>query len=198
MELLNISDQAVAALQQVATQQQYQQQPPVPSGLENLRDDDIVDVKTMKAFAQTVQAPRADASQMAQMALGMVRVEPKMAPIFNEYEPEIYRELSQLPHTLWTLDNIRMVANLIAARHLDDLVEKRAQTKMQNMTGLPIRGNGLGSSTAESDGLPTNWQDTLKKKGLSLQLVEGFCASNGWTVKKWFEEEAKMHAMGSV
>ena len=191
-EVLGIGDQMVGALQQVALQQQnYQPAPvPVPSGLDNLRDDDIVDVKTMRAYAQTVQAqaPRQDnAKQLAEMAVGMVQQEPKFGPIFQDYGPEVWRELASLPHAMWTLDNIRMVANLVLARHVDEVADKRARVKMENMSGLPIRGNGPGLTTVESDGLPTNWQEILRQKDLTLQQVESFCVSNNYTVKKWFE-----------
>ena len=190
-EVLGIGDQMVGALQQVALQQQQYQPPaPVPSGLDNLRDDDIVDVKTMRAFAQSVQAqvPRQDnARQLAEMAVNQVQNESKFAPIFQDYGPEVWRELGQLPHGMWTLDNIRMVANLVLARHVDEVADKRARIKMENMGGLPLRGNGPGTTTVESDGLPTNWQEILRKKDLSLSQVESFCVSNNYTVKKWFE-----------
>ena len=188
-EVLGLGDQMLQGLQRVVAQNQQQPayQPP-PKEVTGLKDDDIVDGRTLRAFANQVvqQSQPTNSGQLAQMALGMVRQEPKFGALFSDYEPEILGELSSLPATMWTLDNIRMVANLVAARHLDEIADKRAQVKMANMSGLPIRGNGLGSATVESDGLPTNWQDILQKKDLSLSQVESFCVSNDMTVKQWF------------
>jgi len=207
-ELLTLSDQLVTGLQQVATSQYqppYSPPPaPVSSGVnwQDLKDDDVVDGKTIKHLATQFQAAIANpnqgsAGQVARLNYESVKRDPSRADIFQKYEPEILRELAGLQPAAWTLDNLGIVADVIASRHVREIAKKMAETEMANMQGLPIRGNGLGSASVsmESDGLPTNWQDILQKKNVSLEQVRGFCASQGWSIKKWFEEEGKMHVV---
>jgi hypothetical protein len=211
-EILGMGDQMIGALQQVATQPQYAQpyQPPTAAGAppgtdwQNIKDDDVVDGRTIKQlagqFSQALQANQGNPGQQAQMAYDMVKREPKRADLFASYEPEILMELRNLTAPMWTLDNIRTVTDVIGSRHLDELADRRANVKLSNMQGLPFRADGLGAQSGnalESDGLPTNFQEILSKKGLNLGMVRSFCASNDMTVKKWFEMESKMAAMGS-
>lgn len=196
-EILGITDQTIAALQQVAMQPTIQ---PMPVAGPDLQDDALIDGKALKAFAQQFaqQLPRQDSAPLAQMALSMVRSDPKFGLLFQDYEPEIMAELGVIPRQSWTLDIIKTVANLVAAKHLDDLVDRRASARMQQMNGLPLRNNSSGANRAESDGLPTNWHETLQAKGLTLPMVESFCASNGMTMKEWFAMESKLHAVGGA
>lgn len=205
-EILGIGDQTIGALQQVAYQQQQAQQvvPPV-NPIAQMNKDDVVTVEMMQQYAQTL-VPRDNrpGQQLAQLAYERVSTEPKYADVFARYPVEINNHLRQMPADLWTLDNIRLVGNLVRGEHIDELADAKAQQKLQGMQGLPIRGNSLGSAQVDSDGLPANYQDTLSRIGASLSQVDGFCVANGWTKngqpdrKRWFEFYAeKPTTMGS-
>lgn len=198
-EVLGLTDQAIVALQDVARQQvqapvQQYQAPSLPD------DGQIVDVKMMREYAQQIQQGAQDPTirtQLAQLNYDRVANESRYKEIFEKYPLEIANHLRQMPAPMWTLDNIRLVGNLVRGEHVDELADARATQKLQQMQGLPIRGNGLGTDNPQdSNGLPANYQEILTKVGVSMSQVDGFCAANGWTREKWFKHYSK-NAMGS-
>ncbi len=205
-ELLGITTQVVGALQDVARQQAFQPQPTYapPAPNTEFKDDDIVDGRTMKAYAQQIAQQSTNPNmerQLAQVLYDNVSREPKYQETFQKWGHEVLAQLRGVPHAGWTLDTIRLAGNIVRGEHLDELVEQRAQTKLQNMQGLPIRGNGLGSANnlVDSDGLPANYQAILDRIGVTMAQVDGFCAAHGqgWDRKKWFAYYDKPSTMGS-
>lgn len=198
-EILNVGDQAVNALYQVATMPQQQYQPPAPRG-EEIRDDDIIDGARLKQFAQQYQQPQTDPntqSQLAQLALSDVRG--RYAKVFEKYGPEVMGEVAKLPVSLRSVDNIETIVSLVRGRHVDELAEELARTKFANTAGLSARSNGsapgypgTNGSLLESDELPTAYRERLKKAGLTDAAVRSFCASSGYDYQTFIKDSKKL------
>lgn len=198
-ELLGLSSQMYDGLQQLAsTPPAYQ--PPVQSGFQMPGDDDIIDGKTMKAMLAAVAAPQQDPHQtqsLAQLAYGQVRqMEPK---VFTKWEPEILGHLNRMGKNLWTVDNINLVVKMVKAEHVEELASERADALIAQKgfstrtTGAAPNGQGHanGEVSLESDELPTDYRDRLKKAGVSMETVRSYCVANGVSVKSWFEQAKK-------
>lgn len=137
---------------------------------------------------------------MSQLAYNQVKSSDPKA--FAKWEPEILANLSVLDRQLWTIDNIQRVVRMVKADHIDELAQERAD-HLVSQKGFSTRTtgaapNGQGSFpdlSLESDELPTDYRDRLKKAGVSLDTVRSFCAANNTTVKEWFELAKKTNAM---
>lgn len=172
----------------------------VQQGFQMPGDDDLIDGKTMKAMLAAVQAPQQDPYQqqsLAQLAYGQVRqMEPK---VFQKWEPEILRHLNTMPKNLWTVDNINLVVKMVKAEHVEELASEKADALIAQRgfstrtTGAAPNGQGHANSevSLESDELPTDYRDRLKKAGVTMETVRSFCAANGMSVKSWFESAKK-------
>ena len=208
-ELLNLTDQTVSALQQIATQPRYQapqQAAPTEDPFANLGDDDIVDGRTLKAIAQRAQAPQqADpnvAAQMAQLALGQARQKHK--DVFDRYGAEVMSNLNLLPHNAWTLDNLDRVAKLVKADHLDDFVESKAR-EMAASQGFTVRTTGAasgypgapgsGALSLESEELPAKYREALQKAGVTEAVAREFCRAEGLDFGTWLKQAAKTKSL---
>lgn len=190
-------------LVQVANAQpQYQQAPP-PQG-QILGDDDIIDGRTFKAVMAQMAQPRQDPQMqhsMSQLAYNQVKSSDPKA--FAKWEPEILANLSVLDRQLWTIDNIQRVVRMVKADHIDELAQERADHLVSQKgfstrtTGAAPNGQGSGFTdlSLESDELPPDYRDRLKKANVSLDTVRSFCAANGTSVKEWFELAKKTNAM---
>lgn len=194
-----MSDQMFQGLQQLAsTPPDYQ--PPPQQGFQLPADDDIVDGKTMKAILAAIQMPRQDPYQtqsLAQLAYGQVRqMEPK---VFQKWEPEILRRLNTMGKNLWTVDNINLVVKMVKAEHVEELASEKADALIAQRgfstrtTGAAPNGQGFaaGDISLESEELPTDYRDRLKKAGVSMETVRSFCAANNMSVKSWFDSAKK-------
>lgn len=199
-ELLGLSDQMFQGLQQLAATPPAYQQAPVQSGFQLPGDDDIVDGKTLKAMLAAVSAPQQDPFQqqsLAQLAYGQVKqMEPK---VFQKWEPEVLRHLNTMDKRMWTVDNIALVVKMVKAEHVDELASEKADALIAQKgfstrtTGAAPNGQGHANSetSLESDELPTDYRDRLKKAGVTMETVRSFCAANGMTVKAWFDSAKK-------
>lgn len=197
-ELLNLSDQAIQSLYQVASmpQQQAYQAPPPPA--DDLADDAIVDGRTLRQFAARYQPPGPDPQvqqQIASMALDRARTKHK--DIADRWPHEFDAEVAKLPVGLRTLDNLDFVASVIRGRHVEDLVSERARTlaAQQDMTirttGAGSDNGGHGALSLESDELPAKYRDTLKKAGVTESVAREFCRANGLSFTDWLKQAAK-------
>lgn len=198
-ELLGLSKQMYQGLEQLASQPPAYQ-PPAQPGFQLPNDDDIVDGKTLKAMLAAVAAPQPDPYQqqsLAQLAYGQVRqMEPK---VFQKWEPEVLTQLNKMPKNLWTVDNIALVVKMVKAEHVDELASERADALIAQKgfstrtTGAAPNGQGHANSetSLESDDLPTDYRDRLKRAGVTMETVRSFCAANGMTVKQWFDSAKK-------
>lgn len=195
-EVLEVGNQAVNALYQVASMpQQPAYQPPRQ---DDIADDDIVDGRRLKQFAAQYQQPQTDPnlqSQLAQLALSDVRN--RHPKVFDKWGPEVMGEVAKLPPGMRTVDNLEFIVKIVRGNHADELAEELARTKFTNNAGLSVRSNGsapgypgTNGSLLESDELPTAYRDRLKKAGLTEQAVRSFCASSGYDFKK-FVSDAK-------
>lgn len=201
-EVLNLGNQAVNALYQVASMPQPTYQPPAPRG-EEIRDDDIVDGRALKQFAQQYAQPQVDPntqSQMAQLALSHVRA--NNGKVFEKYGPEIMGEVAKLPVGLRSVDNLETIVSLVRGRHVDELAEELARTKFANTAGLSARSNGsapgypgASGSLLESDELPTMYRERLKKAGLTDAAVRSFCVSSGQDYNQFIRDAKKLSTL---
>lgn len=195
LELLDLSGQMYNGLVQVANAQVAQPQP-VPQG--ELDDDQILDVRTAKQLFAKQSQPQVDPylqQGMAQLAYQAAKsADPKT---FGKYEPEILTQLNLLPRTMWNLDTIQRVVRMVQAEHLEELAAERAE-QLAGQRGFSVRTTGAhaqGSATAdhslESDTLPPDYRERLKRANVTIDQVREFSRSNGMTVADWFKMAAK-------
>lgn len=194
-------DQTVTALRQLATQQPaYQPQPQAPAP-QAIDADGYVTGGQLQQQAQHYQQVAAQTAQnyaapaiegMAQMALD--RVKEKYPDAFGKYAGEIYQQLANVPKVNWSIDNLGKVVKFVLADHIDELADARAA----RLTADPaLRSSGANGSIAPTPSpLPTDQlspaqKATLANAGVSLRVVEEFCAKSGMPVAKWFERYGK-------
>jgi len=203
LELLDLSGQMFNGLVQVANAQpqaQYQAAPAAGLDLSNMDDDQILDVRTARQLLSQQAQPQPDLylqQNMAQLAYSQARqADPKT---FGKYEPEILGQLNLLPRTMWNLDTIQRVVRMVRADHIEELASERAE-QLAGQRGFGVRTSGSaghagGSVNAdhslESDTLPADYRERLKKANVTIEQVREFSRSNGMTVEAWFKMAAK-------
>lgn len=198
LELLSIGDQSINALYQVATmptQQQQYQQPQAHRGGE-IDDDAIVDGRMLKGFAQQYQQPQSDPAMVNQMAqLALANVKSEEPDVFASYGGEVYGEIAKLPAHLRTVDNIKTIVKLVKGNHVNELAEQLAKTRFANQNGLSVRTNGTagypGTTTSgpslESEELPADYRDRLKRAGVTESMARSFCVASGMKFEDWIK-----------
>jgi hypothetical protein len=198
-ELLAVTDQAVSALYNVASQPSYQPQAPVQQG-PGVDDDEIIDGRRLKQIMQQAQQPQQqpDNESLAQMSLAMARQQ--MPDVFTAYGPEVMGHLVQLPKSMWTLDNILRVARLVKADHVDEIADQRARDlaakqgwTVRTTGAAPGYPGGMGSPLSlESEELPADYRALLKKRGVTEAQAREFCRTNGITFESWVADAKKL------
>lgn len=203
-EILSVGDQAVNALYQVATMPQQQYQPPQTSrNGQEIADDDIVDGRALKQFAQQYAQPQADPTTQAQLAqLALSDVRSRHGKVFEKWGPEVMGEVAKLPVGMRTVDNIEMIVKIVRGNHADELAEELARTRAANTAGLSVRSNGsspgypgASGSLLESDELPTMYRERLKKAGLTDAAVRSFCVSSGQDYNQFIRDAKKLSTL---
>lgn len=194
-EVLNIAGQSVQALYQVATMPTQAPQRPQSSGFD-LADDEIIDGRRLKQLIGAMPQPQADPGMqdaMAQMALATVRRD--HAEVFGRYGPEIMGHLAQLPRALWTVDNVARVVKMVRAEHVDEIAAEKAQA-LASQTGFAVRTNGSApgypgtnpsAPSLESEELPADYRDRLKKAGVTEATAREFCRVSGISFADWLK-----------
>lgn len=209
-EILNLTEQAVGAVQQLS-QQPPAYQPPAPSfDPHNVRDDDYIDGKTLKTYLQTVANPVAQRFQQVDHSLAQFaeqQVRQKYQDAFQRYGPEIVPLIANIPANARTVDNLSMAVELVLGRHIQD--ERRlAQAEVappMDPTGRSYGAPGSPASLApgrlgrvtESDELPADYRDLLKQKNITDETVREFCAMQGISLQQWVDT-AKKHQMNVI
>ena len=209
-EILNLTEQAVGAVQQLS-QQPPAYQPPAPSfDPHNVRDDDYIDGKTLKTYLQTVANPVAQRFQQVDHSLAQFaeqQIRSKYADAFARYGPEIVPLIANIPPHARTVDNLSMAVELVLGRHIQDERERaRAEVappmdptgRSYGAPGSPqtLAPGRLGRVT-ESDELPADYRDLLKQKNITDETVREFCAMQGISLQQWVDT-AKKHNMNVI
>lgn len=210
-EILNLTEQAVGAVQQLSQQPAYQPPPPQPAfDPMQVRDDDYVDGRTLKTYLQTVANPVAQRFQQVDHSLAQFaeqQVRSKYADAFARYGPEIVPLVANIPPHARTVDNLSMAVELVLGRHIQD--ERRlAQAEVappMDPTGRSYGAPGSPASLApgrlgrvtESDELPADYRDLLKQKNITDETVREFCAMQGISLQQWVDT-AKKHNMNVI
>jgi hypothetical protein len=173
--------------------------PAAPAAAATFADDTIVTGKELRAVLDAaVQRYAAPVQQSVDMAAsgvyGIARQTYKRE--FDKYGPEIQVELSKIPRSLWTLDNLDTVVTLVAGRHREDYARERAQELVAQMEPT-IRPTGGGSGpvptpqekarSLESDSIPSDWKERAKRAGITEATVREFCSTNDMTPEAFFE-----------
>lgn len=202
-ELLNLSDQAVTALYQVASSPPPMPYQPPPNPAGEIGDDDIIDGKTLKRLVGQYQQPQQDphvAQQLASLAMNTARQ--KHRDVTERWGHEFDAEVAKLPAQLRTLDNLDFVASVVRGRHVDDLVTEKARQLAAQQT-MTVRTTGAGSDiggpsgslSLESDALPARYRDTLKKAGVTEAVAREFCRANGISFQDWLKQAEKSKSL---
>lgn len=175
-----------------------------PSGMPELADDTILTGRDLKSYLRQAQqqfiAPQMQQStDMASSGVyGIASM--KFKKEFDRYGPEIQQELTKVPRTYWTLDNLETVVNLVAGRHREDYARERAQELVAQMEPT-IRPTGGGSvpvptpheksQSLESESIPDDWKLRAKQAGITEATVREFCQSNEMTPEEFFKQFEK-------
>lgn len=198
-EVLGVADQSINALYQVATMP-TPQQPQAPRGAE-LADDEIIDGRRMKeilaGYGQQ-QQNTGGTDQMAQLALATAKRD--HAEVFGKYGHEVMGNLAQLPKSMWSLDNIERVVKMVKADHVEELAEELARTRFANTAGLSVRTNGAAGypgttqsgPSLESEELPADYRERLKRAGVTERMAREFCAASGMKFEDWIKNSKNL------
>lgn len=208
-EILGIADASLYALDRV----QQQAPPPPPPQQQNRFDFDFPDDEYMngaqvkKIFAEFAQRPAPVDWTARQQAAGalLATVQLQRADDFRRWGSEINAELQKLDATHWTLDNLRILVDIVKSRHVDELAAEKAE-QLRNETHPTIRsgsgGSGGGShtqqTTLETEGLPKDWVDKLKAQGIDEAKVREFCAETGQSVDQYYADVMRWGKGGVV
>lgn len=169
-------------------------------------DNDFVTGGVVKQYVDQVArqvspALQQSLAQQAAMAHYIARKEHTTA--FDKYGPEIEAELSRLPAEARTLDNIKVVVDLVRGRHVDDLVEERARELAATM-GQTLRSNG-GTLTAgpvspslQNPTVPDEWRRKALAVGLDDAAVADFCRANYMTTQQFYDQFSKGQIAAAV
>lgn len=200
-EAAALLNQTVSALQTLATQQQpyqpQQVQAPQPIDADNYVTGR--DLQNQAGYYQNLAATQAQqyANPAIEMgaSLALDRIKDKYPDAFGKYKQEIYAELVKVPKVNWTIDNLGKVVKFVLADHIDELADARAAQIAGDPALRSSGANGI-STPAQPSPLPTDQlsaaqKATLERSGVSLKVVEEFCAKSGMPVSKWFERYAK-------
>ncbi len=202
-EVATVTDQMTQMLRQASFQ------PPTPVAqspsafdLSDIADGDVVDGKRFKEavgiMRNIIPAIQQNTTNQANMFYLQARVDPRYKPVLDRYEPEVLRELNQIPHHARTLDSIGMVCDLVAGRHVQDLAREMAQREASLMGNLPVRTSGYGAAPSPGrDGIPDNADDILRERGLTWAALREFSDLNQSSPKDWFDLVKKQQLIGS-
>lgn len=124
----------------------------------------------------------------------LAAVQMQRAEDFKRWGPEINAELQKLAAEHWTLDNLKILVDIVRSRHIDELAAERAE-QLRNDTHPTIRsggGSGSGPHTAQptlaQEGLPKDWVDKLRAQGIDEAKVQEFCKETGQTVEQYYAD----------
>lgn len=196
LELLTLTDQTVTALHNIATMPTQQPQVPQQQGFQLPEDDEIIDGRRLKEIMSRVQAPQQDmysTDAMAQIALATVKRDHKET--FDRYGHEVMGNLAQLDKRMWTLDNIARIVRMVRADHVDEIAAEKAQA-LATQTGFAARASGTaggypgtnGSAPSlESEELPADYRERLKKAGITEATAREFCRVSGIKFTDWLK-----------
>ena len=197
--------QAQALQQQNAVLQRFNQ--PVQQAPRNafdfdLPDDEYMTGKQVKGILQQFANQPAPIDQnarnlAAQSVWGLIQVQ--RPDDFKRWGDEINREASKLPVEHWTLDNLKIVVDIVKSRHIDELAAEKAQ-RLVDESHPTIRSGGSGGSgsgpytqqrTLASDTLPQGWVDRARAAGINEATVREFCELTGQTPDQYLADVEK-------
>lgn len=199
-EILGIADASLYALDRV---QQQQYVPPVQQQQQQNRfdldipDDEYLNGAQLKRIISQIASQPAPVDYTArQQSAGALlsAVQMQRADDFRRWGPEINIELQKLPMESWTLDNLKILVDIVKSRHIDELAAEKAE-QLRNDPHPTIRaGGGSGGGThtpqltLEQDGLPKDWVDKLRAQGIDEAKVQEFCNLTGQTVAQYYKD----------
>lgn len=196
-EAAQLANQMYGALVTAASQPQTAQ----PSTTDP-QDEEFVDRKSLRQFAMPFQ------QSLGQMYVSMAqnnvdRLRDKFPRAFERYGPEISSLIAGMPVESRTLDNLEAVVTFVRGRHVEDEAKSLAQ-EMASQFDPTARSLGIGGSVPGSPGpltaseeLPVEYRNLLKEKGISEDTIREFCATQGISVKDWYEK-AKKHNVNVI
>jgi hypothetical protein len=133
-------------------------------------------------------------ANVAQTALESVKNDPKFAPVFQKYGHEVYNKLASVDKSLWNVDNLRTIANLVKADHVEEIAAERAQ-RLFNEQVSTIRSTGAASApvspqqpdlSLKSERLSPEYREKLAAARLTESQLDDFCRNVGMTRAQWF------------
>jgi hypothetical protein len=170
---------------------------PPPLGNEDYVTGANLDQWGQRAIQQHVQPSVNAAIEMAASS-NLGQIQQKYGNEFQRYGPTIWKNLSSVPKTQWTLDNLdRLVRySLTETSYVEDQARVRAERIVAEM-GTTVRSGGGSSGypappsqpeySLEDERLPPEWRAKLKEKGITMQTVSEFCQATGTSVEAYFK-----------
>lgn len=209
-ELLGITTQTMHTLEQFVTKGQPPAQPAQPAYQPPATQPGIPDGDYMTGadfnrlapqIAQQYFQPqlRQTWESVAQTNLELVKRDPGFAPIFQKYGPEVWNKLANVDKSLWNVDNLKTVVNLVKADHVDELASEIASQRISEMqptfrsTGAapaPVSSNQPDFSL-KSEKLPEDYRKRVAETGLTEAAFREFLRANDMTEEQWFAGFAK-------
>ena len=184
---------------------QQPQQPQDPTDEDWLNDPRNATTRYVTGLYEKQLNPQLQ--QMYQMNAQMARETIRQAEheMFDSYGPEIDQLIGQMAIEQRTPDNIRLAVQVVRGRHVDEIADKRARAKLEQMQeqfGMRADGGVTPSPTGVSarDGvdfdiskLPENYQTILRKNNVTADTLRTFlqqteCNPRGITLKQAFDE----------
>jgi hypothetical protein len=187
--------------QQQTTQPQYQQPPaqqPRP-----FANEEYVSPAELQAYApQAIQqyiAPQLQQTQAALASMALEQVRRDNAQIFQKYAGEVNELLAKVPVEQRTVDNLRLITDIVRGRHVEELASERASRLVAEM-GTTVRSNGgqgaggfqasdtNSSSVLQNEKVPASWRAMAERVGLNERTIDDYLQANGMTREQFVEQ----------
>ena len=179
-------------------------QPPAPQPSRfdlDLPDEEYLTGRQVKGILQQFANQPAPVDmigrqQAAQAMLAALQIQ--RADDFKRWGPEISQELAKLDQMHWTLDNLKIVVDIVKSRHINELAAEKAQ-QLVNESHPTIRSGTGGSAggplaqpiSLDAEGVPKAWATAAKAAGITEAEIREWCAMTGDTPEKFMADLVK-------
>ena len=155
-------------------------QSPVQDFFGTASDDDLPDIKTLRAMQNNMDGRFGNLDTAAQQLYSqnvsnMEAVSRITDPkIWETYGKELKEEIEKRKQTkVLNAQDFQEVIGVIKGRHIEDFIEERAQQMLSSMPNSEGVGDGsaLGGSLEPAVEIPEQWQDIMARNGLNERSI---------------------------
>lgn len=206
-EVLGLTQAAVDRLQQfnqghVVTGAPAAPNPePAPSRFDlDLRDEDYVTGAQAKAMlARAAAYPVGDpVARHLAASSNLMLLRQAEHDAFRRWGPELETEISRLPAEHRSVDNLKVLVDIVKSRHVQELAEELGRQQAERLMSeqvATIRSGAGGSttlpngqpSTLDNPDLPEAWVKQCRDLGITMAQVDEFCQATGDTRESYFK-----------